>query len=127
MGVVVQNGDFPNHLTGDADISRRLQTIPHDQREANIPASLAPVFPQLHIDSKFPPTMLLHGDSDTAVPLAESAHTYEQLQAAGVRSEFHTIAGAEHGFLIPGTVEQVPEMSTKWFPKAFEFLMAEIA
>lgn len=122
-----QNGEHLDHLTGDPGFSRRLQAIPHDQREANIPADLTPLFPQLHIDSKFPPTMLLHGDADTAVPHAESARTYEQLQAAGVRSAFYTIHGAEHGFMLPGQGKEAPEMQAQWFPKAFEFLMAEIA
>lgn len=44
------------------------------------------------------PTLLIHGDKDTLVPISNSQIIYEAFQKNKVRSNFVTIEGAGHGF-----------------------------
>jgi acetyl esterase/lipase len=46
----------------------------------------------------FPPTLLLHGNSDDLVPVAGSLQMYQALRAAGTRAELHVFSDAPHGF-----------------------------
>lgn len=45
-----------------------------------------------------PPTLIIHGDQDTLIPIVEGESMHQALLASGVRSEFKVIVGAEHGF-----------------------------
>ncbi len=49
------------------------------------------------VTSDTPPTLIIHGDQDPLVPLAESERFYDALQAQSVRSELYVIHGAGHG------------------------------
>jgi dipeptidyl aminopeptidase/acylaminoacyl peptidase len=44
-----------------------------------------------------PPFLILHGDQDDQVPLAQSERLHARLREVGVPSEFHVLAGAGHG------------------------------
>jgi len=120
-----QNGIMLDILAGEVGLSDRLRPLPPAEREAAIPAHLATIFPQLHINSSFPPTILIHGKDDTAVIVGESEYTYQQLQKAGVRSELHVVPGAEHGLVIMPSWKEVPE-AAGMYKKGFEFLAKEI-
>ncbi|MNN82412.1 Prolyl oligopeptidase family protein [compost metagenome] len=54
--------------------------------------------PILHLTKDYPPTMLLHGNSDTDVPYEQSVIMHEKLQQVGVTSELITIEGGDHAF-----------------------------
>jgi len=45
-----------------------------------------------------PPTLLIHGDKDTLVPIINSKTIYEAFQKNNVKTNFVTIEGAGHGF-----------------------------
>lgn len=129
MGLLLwwwQNGTYVDHVSGEIGLSERLRALPVTEREAAVPANLTAPFPQLHIDSSFPPTMLIHGKDDTVVPPAESEHTHKQLLAAGVRSELHILPGAEHGLLILPGFTRAP-LAEGLYKKGFEFLAKELA
>lgn len=89
-------------------------------------ASLAS--PLLHVTSRHPPTMLLHGDIDKIVPVSTSYRYAQKLREAGAKVDLHIFAGFPHGF---GNHEQFrPIMMTMigdFFrrhvaePEAFEF------
>jgi acetyl esterase/lipase len=51
-----------------------------------------------HLDASFPPTIFLHGDSDTDVPFEQSVLMHNQLNLLGVKTDLVTMAGADHGF-----------------------------
>jgi acetyl esterase/lipase len=121
-----QNGIVLDYLIGKAGLSERLRALPAAEREAAIPANVAALFPQLHINSSHPPTMFIHGKDDTAVLVAESEYAHEQLQKAGVRSELHIVPGAEHGLVVLPSWKQVPE-AAGLYKQGFEFLTKEIA
>lgn len=44
-----------------------------------------------------PPVIILHGEKDSTVSLAQSQALYEKLQQKGVYSTFYILEGAEHG------------------------------
>lgn len=49
------------------------------------------------ITANFPPTMAVHGDKDTVVPIKDSIVLLEILRKFGVQGELVTVVGAEHG------------------------------
>jgi acetyl esterase/lipase len=46
----------------------------------------------------FPPTILIHGNTDMVVPQSESINMYQALNKAGVGVELHIFDGAPHAF-----------------------------
>jgi len=54
--------------------------------------------PILNIGADYPPTMLLHGDSDTDVPYEQSADMYKALKSKGIIAELLTHHNGGHGF-----------------------------
>ena len=67
--------------------------------------------PITYVSPQAPPMLLIHGDADTTVPLAVGLDFYRRLQAAGVRSEFITYAGAGHAdILFRALTEQPPRL-----------------
>lgn len=55
--------------------------------------------PTSYISASTPPTLLVHGDIDTMVPMQQSQVLAEQLASHGVDHEFVQIPGGEHGFM----------------------------
>lgn len=83
---------------GDAESNNFKQAIPEIHRT---------VFPQIMVDENWPPTMLLHGTADTAVPVEESHHLRGLLDAAGVPVDFIEFSGKEHSFDYETNAEEV--------------------
>jgi len=54
--------------------------------------------PILFVSPDDPPTLLIHGDKDTLVPIINSQSIYEAFQKNKVKTNFVTIEGAGHGF-----------------------------
>lgn len=54
--------------------------------------------PITYVHPQFPPTMLLHGDKDTVVPVSASRRFEEALRAAGGSCDMQMFAGLPHGF-----------------------------
>ena len=67
--------------------------------------------PITYVTSQAPPTLLMHGDADTTVPIAVGLDFHRRLQAAGVPSEFITFPGAGHAdLLFRALTEQPPRL-----------------
>ena len=59
----------------------------------------------------FPPTMLIHGNNDTTVPVEASLEMYKALASAGARVEMHIYEGAPHAFdAVPEFGRQVTDL-----------------
>src|SRR5262249_47717551 len=54
--------------------------------------------PIVHVSSDDPPTLLVHGDKDSLVPVNNSKIIYEAFQKNNVKSQLIIIEGADHGF-----------------------------
>lgn len=129
----LQLGVCLDYITGEhsPSVSERLRqamlsysTINHDTAE-NILREVLPVraqslFPQLLLNSTWPPTFLIHGTEDTAVLASESRAMHAALQKRGVRTELREIEGEEHAFDISfGSAQFAPV-----FDEAVEFIKA---
>ncbi len=70
------------------------------------------ISPVTYVSPDDPPTLILHGDADTLVPLQQSQEMVEKLKAAGVETKLVVKPGAGHGWLTMGR-----DMSTiaDWF------------
>lgn len=62
------------------------------------PNDASDVSPLLHTSDDDPPTLMIHGDKDTLVPLWHSEKMCVALKAKGIESELLVIEGAGHGF-----------------------------
>ncbi|HEY5809070.1 MAG TPA: alpha/beta hydrolase [Povalibacter sp.] len=60
-------------------------------------ASLAS--PIAHVDAQTPPTLLIHGELDRVVPVAQSRAFYEALKSKSIPVELMIIPGADHSFI----------------------------
>jgi acetyl esterase/lipase len=102
----IQLGVFIDYYTGQHDPSltntlRQTLSTPEsnaDDLMRQIPERQRPLFPQFGVDSNWPPTFLLHGTNDTAVPVVESRHMQALLKKAGVPVMLHELEGKEHSF-----------------------------
>jgi acetyl esterase/lipase len=50
------------------------------------------------IKAGYPPTLLLHGTTDSMIPLDQTLRLHSSLQAAGVPTELHIVEGMTHIF-----------------------------
>jgi acetyl esterase/lipase len=53
--------------------------------------------PVTYVDAGDPPTLLIHGDADSVIPIAQSRLLADRLRAAGVACELREIHGVGHG------------------------------
>ena len=70
----------------------RFPALDYDLSEAS---AYSPI---LFVSPDDPPTLLIHGDADGLVVVANSREMYAALQAQGVESKLIIIPGADHGF-----------------------------
>lgn len=57
----------------------------------------ASVSPITYVTKDSPPTFIVHGDADPTVPYQQSVDLHKKLVEAGVKTEFITVAGGQHG------------------------------
>lgn len=81
------------------------------------PALAESISPVLYATPDDPPTLLIHGDADTLVPVATSHRMLEALQGAGVESELIVIPGGDHGFRQPEDRARADAAMVAWFAR----------
>ena len=62
------------------------------------------------------PSLIVHGDADTAVPIVEGETMYAALTKAGVPASFIRIEGAGHGFA-GANLERASAAMVQWFER----------
>lgn len=55
------------------------------------------VSPISYVTKNSPPTFVVHGDADPTVPYQQSADLHKKFLEAGVKTEFITVPGGQHG------------------------------
>ena len=78
-------------------------------------ALAADISPILFVDANDPPTLIIHGNADTLVPIASGRSIYEALKHAGVVTEFIEIDGGDHGFTNPEHRARASQAMADWF------------
>ena len=74
--------------------------------------------PLLQIKSDFPPTMLIHGSSDSVVRLEDSTDLYQKLRQENVPTEQHIFSEEDHAFdSAKGYGRSVAELQNLFFKK----------
>jgi len=88
VGKTVISGTPGKHSRGDFYLYCRQQGVwPKEVTGYDLdtkPSALDSFCPAYNVDSKFPPTLLLHGDADTDVPYEQSVIMSEKLARAGI-------------------------------------------
>ena len=83
------------------------------------PIELAQLYSnELHVSDTTPPTFLVHGSSDTGVPVENSILFYQALRAHNIPAELHIYQIAEHGFGLragQGPASDWPQRCEEWF------------
>ena len=77
------------------------------------PQVLLAASPVNYVSSDDPPFLIMHGDKDDAVPLAQSQELYDLLQKAGVRSKLEVLKNRGHNFDFPEFIERVRVFFTR--------------
>jgi acetyl esterase/lipase len=75
----------------------------------------AAVSPINYVKAGFPPTLIFHGTDDMLVAPVASLNLHHKLRAAGVPSEVHLIAGANHEFDMTPSLGEVCVAATTSF------------
>lgn len=57
----------------------------------------ASVSPITYVNKNSPPIFIVHGDADPVVPYQHSVDLHKKLQEVGVKTEFITVPGGQHG------------------------------
>jgi dipeptidyl aminopeptidase/acylaminoacyl peptidase len=73
----------------------------------------------LQVTAQTPPAFLVHAEDDKTVPVANSLHFYEALQANGVPAEMHIYPHGGHGFGLNN-----PTTTDKWTDRLKNWLLA---
>jgi acetyl esterase/lipase len=94
-----RNWDAPDSFTSRL-IGGTIQENPQKAARAN---------PITFITKDDPPFLILHGDRDKSVPLAQSEILHAALQKAGVEVKFEIIHGAGHGLETPENLKAVED------------------
>ncbi|MEN9684160.1 MAG: hypothetical protein RLZZ427_1911 [Pseudomonadota bacterium] len=89
------------------------------------PEQLAFASPVAYIDAKDPPFLLIHGEQDQVVPVAQSHLAEARLRAAGVPVEAIYIPGVDHSF-IGKTPAETRAATLKATNATFDFFHAKL-
>lgn len=102
----IQLGTWLDYYTGmhEPSLSSNLRDAAGSSAGAkanlvfHVPNEHQLLFPQLHVDSSWPPTYLVHGSVDSAVLVEESHSMNRLLNGAGVDVTLRVVEGQEHSF-----------------------------
>lgn len=81
------------------------------------PEGAAAISPILFVTPDDPPTLLIHGDADTLVPIRNSEQIHAAFKEANVDTDFITIEGGDHGFRNPEHRKVASMARLEWFNK----------
>jgi dipeptidyl aminopeptidase/acylaminoacyl peptidase len=73
--------------------------------------------PLKYVASARTPTLFLHGENDTRVPVAQSVEMHRALKALGIPSELHTAPGEPHDWAQPRHQLHKMNSEMEWFEK----------
>lgn len=93
------------------DEKREFVPITDEKRLDEIAHEISPVY-QVTADDA--PTLIIHGDADTLVPIQQAQLVIDKLKAAGVEAELVTKPGAGHGW--PDLLKDMTTLAD-WFDK----------
>jgi len=94
------------------DKDKRVFVPVADEKKAlEIARQISPIY---HVTADDPPTLIIHGDKDTLVPLQQSEAIMAKFKEVGVPAELVVKRGAGHGWL---TMKDDIATLADWFDK----------
>ena len=102
-----------------------ILTLPNGGPGAYFGANGAKASAVTFLDAKDPPFLLIHGDNDHTVPVAQSREMSEKLKAVGVKSDYIELPGIDHSF-IGKTPEATRAAHVKALQATFDFFDATV-
>ena len=121
-----RTGELLDYVLGEPGLSAKLRVLPPSERLAAIPARLRPAILEANIDASFPPTVFVHGLTDTVILPSESQATHDRLSELGVRSELITVPQGFHGLFLNSTMLEIAPGAEEAQEKALNFLAEEL-
>jgi acetyl esterase/lipase len=97
-------------VTIDPD-TRSFTRVTDPETRRAIGMRISPVY---HVTEKAPPTLIVHGDADTLVPIQQAERIMEKFKTAKVPCELVVKKGGAHGW--PDFLQDV-ELLADWFDK----------
>jgi acetyl esterase/lipase len=98
-------------------LGKPAQEVPELVKKAN---------PITYVDAEDPPTLMIHGEEDNMVPIAQSELLYAALSKAGVLAKVVRVANAGHGFsaspqgaVVSPSLEEIEGLEIQWFKEVF--------
>jgi acetyl esterase/lipase len=85
-----------NEATADSPVSKYLGCTP-----STCASTVALASPVTHIDARDPPALLIHGEADKVIPVAQSRAFHAALRLRKVQAELMVIPAADHSFTGP--------------------------
>lgn len=76
--------------------------------------------PAHYVDRSDPPFLLIHGDADRTVPVAQSQEFHQRLRAASVAADLVILPGIDHSF-IGGSHDQTRDTSRAMLARTLDF------
>lgn len=101
LAMASASGDAPTDQMATNLLGYNVRERPAEARQAT---------PITHVRKDAPPFLILHGDADPLVPLAQSESFHKALAATGAQSQLISVPGAVHedtAFWTHGTLTQV--------------------
>lgn len=124
--------DYPSEVQavvdmfGPADLTTLFPTGLEGLRDSVFDAfDLALASPVTHVTPDDPPFLILHGDADPVVPIAQSEALFAQLQAAGVPVQFVRVQHAGHSF-VPASAEPISPSRAEITQLVVEFFTEQL-
>lgn len=105
----IQEGVYADYWVGahEPSLSARVAALLQDGADVDavdawlrkeLPEETVALFPQLLVGPGWPPSILVHGESDTAVQADESRYLHSKMLHAGAHAELRVLPGEEHSF-----------------------------
>jgi acetyl esterase/lipase len=88
-----------------------FEKVTDEKKIQEIAREISPIY---HINAETPPTLIIHGDADTLVPIQQSKIFIAKLKEAGIPAELVVKPGQGHGWL---TIAQDIPILADWFDK----------
>jgi acetyl esterase/lipase len=90
---------LPGWLQGRLDLAKYIFGFDPKQDTARAWLMMETYSPYNHLNASAPPTLIIHGDKDRVVPVAQSIGLHAKLDTLGVENEIHIIEGADHALV----------------------------
>ena len=115
--LVMLNGEYGQGTFGSLFGMRLMARDPQSSRQFKAYRDASPIH---HVSPDDPPTLLIHGDADSVVPLRHSEMIAARMRAADIAVEVMVIPGGGHGALFPGKSADAPDYAQAamdWFDR----------